>query len=202
MLLHQDRCHVRASPRNTASLQHTSSFRPQALGTAWSMATSIGHSWELPRGRRLPPAVPMPPHWHKDIPVNPGVLHSSGKKQDDHQELPNSSLTTATRSSPAYPGGSVQRKRNLSLWRQDCFRCQKRRTNHCLYIWSCHVLHLELKTALPGPTFCCFSCKQDAPLQSPSTAYTRRAIRIFLGGCQFFSGVRNFQLFKSQCLRC
>lgn len=127
--------------------------------------------------------------------MNPGVLHSSGKKQHDHQELPNS-LTTATRSSPAHPGGSVQRKQNLSLRRQNCFCCQKGRTKHCLYIWSRHVLHLELKTVLPGPIFCCFSCKEDAHLQSPSTADRRRAIRIFLGGCQFFSGVRNFQLFK------
>lgn len=145
--------HVGASPGNTASLQHTSSFRSQALGAACSMVRSAGHSWDLPRRWRLPTAVSIPPHWHKDIPVSPRVLHSSGKKQDDHQELPNSTLTTATCSSPAHPGGSVQRKWNLSLWRQDCFRCQKGRTNHCLYIWNCHVLHLELKTALPGPNF-------------------------------------------------
>lgn len=180
----------------TASLQHMSSFRPLALGAVWTVATSTGHSWELPRRWRLPPAVPIPPHWHKDIPVNPRALHSSGKKQDDHQELPNSLLTTAACSRPAHPGGSVQRKQNLSLWRQGCFCCQKGRTNHCLYIWSCHVLHLELKTALPGPISCCFFYKQGAHLQSPSTAYTKRAVRISLGGCQFFSRGRNFQLFK------
>lgn len=74
--------------------------------------------------------------------VNPGVLHSTGKKQHDHQELPNSSLTTATRSSPALPGGSVQRKQNLSLWRQDCFCSREGRTNHRRYIWSSKPLSL------------------------------------------------------------
>lgn len=183
--------YVGASPGNTASPQHTSSFRPQALGAAWSMVRSTGHSWDLPRRWRLPTAVSIPPHWHKDIPVSPRVLHSSGKKQDDHQELPNSTLTTATCSSPAHPGGSVQRKWNLSLWRQDCFRCQKGRTNHCLYIWNCHVLHLELKTTLPGPNFA-------ASLEAGRTfAIPQRSLD--KDGCQNFSQGLSV-LFRSQKL--
>lgn len=176
--------HVGASPGNTASLQHTSSFRPQALGAAWSMVWSAGHSWDPPRRWRLPTAVSIPPHWHKDIPVSPRVLHSSGKKQDDHQELPDSMLTTATCSSPAHPGGSVQRKWNSSLWRQDCFRCQKGRTNHCLYIWNCHVLHLELKTTLPWPQFCCFPWSRTHLCNPPALLRQGQL-------SEFFSGVVN-----------
>lgn len=39
--------HVRASPVNSVSLQHTNSCRPQALGAAWVMATSAGHTWDI-----------------------------------------------------------------------------------------------------------------------------------------------------------
>lgn len=118
--------HARASP----GILHPGSTR--ALGAACSVATSTGHGWGLPRRWGLPPAVLVPPPRHKGTPVNPGVLSSPGKKQDDHQDLPNSSLPAAACSSPAHPRGSVQRKWNLSWWRQDCFHCPKGRTNPCL----------------------------------------------------------------------
>lgn len=77
--------HVRASLGKTASLQHMSSFRPPALGAAWSVATSTGHSQEPSKRWRFLPAVPIPSHWHKNIPMNPRVLHSSEMcRQDDH----------------------------------------------------------------------------------------------------------------------
>lgn len=77
------------------------------------MAASTGHSRELSRRWRL---AQLSPYCQKDISVNPGVLHRSGKKQYDHQELPNSSLTNATCPTPVHPEKSVQGTQILSLW--------------------------------------------------------------------------------------
>lgn len=72
-------------------------------------------------------------------------LGDPGNQQDSLQDLLNSLLTA-------------------SLCRERTCNCQKGKTNHCLYIWSCHTSNMELKTVLPGCIFGCFSSKQDTQL--------------------------------------
>lgn len=109
--------YVRASPVNMASLQHTRTCKADPQQQAQDTAAS------LPGDGRL---AQLSPYSHKDISVNPEVLYRSGKKQDDYQELPNSSLTNATCPNPAHPENNVQGTQNFSL-------CQKGSTHHCLY---------------------------------------------------------------------
>lgn len=171
MFLCQKRCHTLEHPLNYS----TPAAHQDLQG--WSPAASKGHSKEPSRRWRL---AKLSLYCRKDISVNPGVLYRSGKKQDDHQELPNSSLRNATCPSPAHPENNVQGTQNLSL-------CQKGRTHHCLKTWNFYILHLELKTTLSGPIFCCFFCKKNAHLQSLSIAWTERTIATFLGERKFRS---------------
>lgn len=78
-------------------------------GPASPAHSSKHRTGELSRRWRL---AQLSPCCLKDISVNPGVLYRSGKKQDDHQELPNSRLTNATCPSPAHPEKNVQGTQN------------------------------------------------------------------------------------------
>lgn len=146
--------HVRASPGNMASLQHTRTCKPGS-----KHRTQLGAFQEM----KVCPAVPIKSQGHLCEPW------SAVQVREETRLPPGASKFITNKYKLCYSCTSrkeYSRDTEFVLVGQ----CQKGRTQHCLYTWNFHILHLELKTTLPGFIFCCCFCKQDVHLQSLSMA--------------------------------
>lgn len=179
--------HVRASPGNMASLQHTRICKPGPWQQAQDTAGSFLGDGGLPS---CPHTVTRTSLWTLEC------CTGQAKKQEDHQELPNSSLTNATCPTPAHPEKNVSKDTEFVILGQ----CKKGRTHHCLYTWNFHILHFELKTTFPGPNFCCFFCKQNSHASFVSRiqhCLDRKGYHHFSWGLSNFSWSQKFPAFQT-----